>query len=83
MIRITHRHTSEGGDCGVWWIRDGVGEAHGTWVVGGGDIVANNTQLSDDEIDAILDSTDFWPGVPADDEWYTSEWDGETLVNVD
>lgn len=80
-MTIQHRHTSEG-DHGLWWIKTDEGEASGTWRTGSWAVVENTTEIDDDEIDMILDQTDFWPGVPADDEWYKSDWDGESLVNL-
>ncbi len=79
---ITHRHTSEGsGQHGCWWLRTPTGEAHGTWRTGTWDITDNESGLPDAEVDAILDSPDFWPGVPADEQWYTATWDGAALAH--
>jgi hypothetical protein len=80
MATITHRHTSEG-QHGLWWIKDGVGQASGTWRTGTWDIVENTTALDEDTVDDILDTCEFW-NRQFDGRWHTAEWDGETLAHV-
>lgn len=80
-MKIRHRHTSLG-DCGLWWVTDGHGEAHGVWWVGSWRITSNTTAIPDYDIDTMLDSTAFWPGIPADGKWYEAEWTGAELTAV-
>ncbi len=78
---ISYGYTVEGteGSHGTWWASTDDGErASGTWRIGSWEVCENNTPITDEEWDMILDDPDFWQG-PTDDDIHVGVWDGETF----
>lgn len=70
------------GNYGTWWASTNDGErASGTWHTGSWEVHENNTSITDEEWDMILDDPDFWQG-PTEDDIHVGIWDGETFYYI-
>lgn len=73
------------GSHGTWWASTDDGErAEGTWRVGSWDILENNTSISDDDWDTILDNNDFWMGeTDSTHDYLVGSWDGQHFETLE
>mgnify|MGYP003474212571 FL=1 len=66
---------SSDGSHGTWWASTDENErASGTWRIGSWDVCENNTPITNDEWDQILDDPDFWQG--GTESYHVGSWDG-------